>query len=398
MIYKHNRTGDRAVFFTDPEGIEVQALDQIERLSRMPFIAPHLAVMPDVHLGKGACVGTVIPTEGALIPAAVGVDIGCGMLAQRVTATRAEFAGLEHAVRLEIEARVPCLGRMPVYNRAVLPSAQPHIAALEAYAEMHNVNPERYDGNWRLQLGSLGGGNHFIELVEDDRGEVWVFLHTGSRGVGNKMANFFIKKAGEFCRKAFISLPDGEQDLAYLPQSTDAFWQYVSAVNWAQDFANRNRLEILGRVLDAVQAHVPTAIPYGDMVKCHHNFTQRERHFGRELWVTRKGAIDAHEGIQGLIPGSMGTASYLVLGRGDRASLCSSPHGAGRNFSRTEARRRFTMEDMERQLGNVEARRDESLLDELPGAYKDIAAVMAYAEPLVAIQRKFTQFINVKGD
>lgn len=384
------KLNDRCLVWIDTDDIEPQAREQLERLSGMPFIHNHIAVMPDVHLGKGACVGSVIPTIGAIIPAAVGVDIGCGMIAQRTSLTRDQFRGKERAIRERIEAVVPCLGRMPVYNQSLIPSAAEKVADLEAVASV-----DHFAGTWRLQLGSLGGGNHFIEMTEDEEGRVWTFIHSGSRGIGNKIATYYTQRAQDFCKRAFVRLEDPE--LAYLIEGTEDFEQYIRYMTWAQEFARLNRKEMQDRVTAVISEAFPD-VQVGEEVSCHHNFTRRERHFGENVWLTRKGAVAAEAGQLGLVPGSMGTNSYVVEGLGNRLAFNSSPHGAGRRFSRSDARRRFTADDLRAQTDGVECRVDEQLVDELPAAYKDIDVVMANAEPLVKVRHTLKQFINVKGD
>jgi len=354
--------------------------------------------MPDCHYGKGATVGTVLPTEGAVIPAAVGVDIGCGMIAVR-TPLRREDIREPAAVRAGIERRIPMsAGRN---NSRLTPSAEARGNTLEELARQTRATPDQYDRNWKLALGTLGGGNHFIELAEDADGAVWVTLHSGSRGVGNRIGNHYIKVAQDLCRQAGVQLPD--RDLAYLKEDHPAFAAYLRDLNWAQQFALHNRNEMMDRVLTEVSVAV-----YGvdghqreielQRINSHHNFTQKEAHFGREVWITRKGAIMARTDNWAMIPGSMGTRSYIVVGRSNPMSFDSAPHGAGRRYSRTRARRLFTMDDLGRAMAGIEYRRSKELLDEIPGAYKDIDQVMEHARELVEVKYVLKQFINVKGD
>jgi tRNA-splicing ligase RtcB len=364
----------------------------------MPFIHPHVALMPDAHLGKGATVGSVIPTDGAIIPAAVGVDIGCGMIALETQWTRAQFASVDLvALRERIERLIPTsAGR---YNESIDWHAERAIAALEDHARELGVEPSDYSRKvgWERQLGSLGSGNHFIEISEDERGQVWLFLHSGSRGVGNTMATHFIKVALELCRQRFIKLED--PDLAYLVEGEPTFDDYIRHLRWAQKFALFNRRVMMDRLADAVERSMDEPVTNDrTKINCHHNYTERERHFGREVWLSRKGAIDASEGTWGLIPGSMGAASYVVQGKGNRLSLNSSPHGAGRNYSRSAAKRTFTMDDLEERMQGIEWRRTDAFLDEHPLAYKDIDVVMADAADLVEVRHTLRQFVNVKGD
>jgi tRNA-splicing ligase RtcB (3'-phosphate/5'-hydroxy nucleic acid ligase) len=373
--------------------IEPAALTQAEATSSMPFIFPHLALMPDAHLGKGATVGSVIPTVGAIIPAAVGVDIGCGMHAVRTQYHRDELAGRLADLRVAIEQAIPLsAGR---YNTEVSPSAEPRVAELRQLAERTNVDPARYGPNWPLQLGSLGSGNHFIEVTVDEAGMVWLFLHSGSRGVGNKIASHHIKVAQQAMRRWWITLPD--PDLAYLAEGTDEFWAYIRELRWAQEFARLNREEMMARVVGCFeQWHGP--VVQQERVQCHHNYTARERHFGKEVWLSRKGAIDASEGTPGLIPGSMGDASYVVVGKGNRLALNSAPHGAGRNYSRSAARKVFTQDDLRKAMVGIEYRDTAAFVDEIPQAYKPIDRVMADAADLVEIRHTLRQIVNVKGD
>jgi tRNA-splicing ligase RtcB len=376
--------------------LETNTREQAERAATMPFIHPHLALMPDAHLGKGATVGSVIPTLGAIIPAAVGVDIGCGMQAVRTQWTAAELraAGDLSKLREAIEAVIPL--SVGQYNTALTETAGKRVADLEQGAANAHFDPTSYAGNWRLQLGTLGSGNHFIEVTEDETGRVWLFLHSGSRGVGNKIAQHHIKVARDLCAKWWIQLPD--PDLAYLVEGADEFWAYIREMRWAQDFARENRAEMMDRVIAATGGHMGAPVEVEETIQCHHNFTEQERHFGKEVWLSRKGAIKADEGRPGLIPGSMGTASYVVVGKGNRLSLNSSPHGAGREYSRSAARKAFTHDQLREAMAGIEYRDTDAFIDEIPGAYKDIDVVMADAADLVEIRHTLRQIVNVKGD
>ena len=376
--------------------IEPNTREQAIRTSTMPFIYPHLALMPDAHLGKGATVGSVIPTLGAIIPAAVGVDIGCGMIAVRTQWTEDQFraAGPLTPLREAIENAVPLSAG--VYNDTLTDTAAARVAELEAKAQRAGFNPDQYAANWRMQLGSLGSGNHFIEVSIDETGTVWLFLHSGSRGVGNKIAQHHITVAAELCKRWWIDLPD--PDLAYLVEGTEEFWAYIRELRWAQDFAAANREEMMDRVIAAVANHMGEPVAEAERVNCHHNFTEQERHFGKKVWVSRKGAIRAGTGEPGLIPGSMGTASYVVVGKGDRLSLESSPHGAGRNHSRSAARKLFTHDQLRQAMTGIEYRDTDAFIDEIPAAYKPIDQVMADATDLVEIRHTLHQIVNVKGD
>jgi tRNA-splicing ligase RtcB len=373
--------------------LEDSTREQALRTAAMPFVYPHLALMPDAHLGKGATVGSVIPTEGAIIPAAVGVDIGCGMMAVRTQFRAADLAGRNLAVlHGQISRAVPLsAGR---YNKKVRETAAPRVAELRAMPGAGQA--DAVAANWPLQLGSLGSGNHFIEVSLDEADRVWLFLHSGSRGVGNKLAGRHIRVAQEQCARRHIRLPD--RDLAYLVEGEPEFDAYLEALRWAQRFAYLNREEMMDRVVDQVSRFLGTPVERAEVVNCHHNYTERETHFGREVWLTRKGAISAREGEWGLIPGSMGTASYVVVGRGNVPSLMSSPHGAGRNHSRTAARRLFSRADLDARMAGIAWGRSDAFLDEHPDAYKPIDQVMADAADLVEVRHTLRQVVNVKGD
>src|SRR3990167_2960737 len=373
-----NKINDKIIaFLTD---IEPNSMAQLINISEMPFIYKWLAVMPDCHLGKGATVGSVVPTIGAIIPAAVGVDIGCGMIAVRTSFTREKLGDLSK-IREGIERRIPLSAGG--FNQKMFSSSERRAKELtdSQPQDMHKFGKE-----WEYQIGTLGSGNYFIEISLDEQDRIWAFLHSGSRGVGNKIATHYIGVAQEIMDKYFIQLKD--KDLAYLVEGTKEFDDYIAAMNWAQRFAWLNREEMMYRVLTELSYAV-----YGEeghqeemtqeVINCHHNFTQKENHMGKNVWLTRKGAISAQEGQLGLIPGSMGTRSYVVEGLGNPLSFCSAPHGAGRNFSRGEARRRFTMDDLDKAMEGIEYKRSDAFLDEVPGAYKDIDLVMENAKELV---------------
>jgi tRNA-splicing ligase RtcB (3'-phosphate/5'-hydroxy nucleic acid ligase) len=367
--------------------------EQALRTSTMPFIHPHVALMPDAHLGKGATVGSVIPTIGAIIPAAVGVDIGCGMMAVHTGLRAADLPEDTGALHASISRAVPLsAGR---YNRQLYgEGTAARISTLETMPGIDQAGAVA--PTWRMQLGSLGSGNHFIEVSLDEDDGVWLFLHSGSRGVGNKLATRHIKIAQEQCRQRGISLPD--RDLAYLVEGEPEFWSYIEALQWAQRFAYLNREEMMQRVIDRFQAWTGRTIEPVETINCHHNYTEREEHGGKDVWLSRKGAIHAGEGVRGLIPGSMGAASYVVTGRGNAAALSSSPHGAGRAHSRTAAKRLFTRQDLDARMEGIAWGRSNAFLDEHPDAYKDIEVVMADAADLVTIDHTLRQIVNVKGD
>jgi tRNA-splicing ligase RtcB (3'-phosphate/5'-hydroxy nucleic acid ligase) len=384
------------------DGTRQQAI----RTASMPFIFPHLALMPDAHVGKGATVGSVIPTLGAIIPAAVGVDIGCGMHAVRTQFTRDDLRrhGDLATLREAIENAIPLSAGK--YNATVHDDGtKQRIAELEQKESA--ASAETTSPDWRLQLGSLGSGNHFIEVSLDEQDRVWLFLHSGSRGVGNKLANKHIKIALKLCERWWIPLPD--RDLAYLPEGTGEFWSYLRDLRWAQHFALLNRAEMMDRVVACLAAWVDQQVSREEVIQCHHNYTEqmpddlarswRGKPDGMgHIWLSRKGAIDATEGKPGLIPGSMGTASYVVTGKGSRLSLNSSPHGAGRNFSRSAARRAFTRAQLDVAMEGIEWRHTDAFLDEIPQAYKPIDQVMADAVDLVEVRHTLRQIVNVKGE
>jgi tRNA-splicing ligase RtcB len=374
--------------------IEDNTLEQAITTASMPFI-PRMALMPDAHLGKGATVGSVIPTDGAIIPAAVGVDIGCGMNALRTQFTRDDIRNLDLAqLRLILEKATPLSAGQ--YNSHLTDTAREACDRLEDDAESRGWHPDLYAGNWRLQLGSLGSGNHFQEVTLDEEDRIWLFLHSGSRGIGNKIAMHHIKIARKQCEKRWITLPD--PDLAYLVEGDPEFSNYIREMTWAQRFAAENRAEMMRRMVDVFEAWIGEPITPTEEISCHHNYTVRERHFGKELWLSRKGAIDAHAGVPGLIPGSMGTASYVVEGKGNPLALHTAPHGAGRTYGRKHAERTFTYEQLQEQMAGVEWSGSAALLDEIPAAYKDIDQVMEDAKDLVEVKHTLRQIVNVKGE
>jgi tRNA-splicing ligase RtcB len=374
--------------------LDEKTREQAITASKMPFVFPHVALMPDAHLGKGATVGSVIPTLGAIIPAAVGVDIGCGMIAVKTQYAAAQLPSDRRPLREDIERAIPLsAGR---YNRKVVATAEPRIVELQARAAEAGFDPKDYAENWKLQLGTLGSGNHFIEVSLDEDDNVWLFLHSGSRGIGNKIASKHIKVAQQLAKKYWIELPD--PDLAYLVEGTAEFDAYIRELRWAQHFALLNREEMMDRVIRQFGAWVGGEVKELERINCHHNFTERETHFGKSVWLSRKGAIRAREGDQGLIPGSMGTASYVVVGKGNVVALDSSPHGAGREYSRSAARKAFSVEQLREAMEGIEYRDTDAFIDEIPGAYKPIDQVMEDAADLVRVRHKLRQIINVKGD
>lgn len=390
--------------WTKGVALEEAAHRQLLNAARLPFIYKWIAAMPDVHWGIGATVGSVIPTKGAIIPAAVGVDIGCGMMAARTTMSANHLPESLRNIRSAIERAVPH-GRtnhggpgdrgawhdIPERNQEMWGALKPR------YDSLLERHPKLDRGNHANHLGTLGTGNHFIEVCLDQEERVWFMLHSGSRGVGNRIGTYFIELARQDMRRYFINLPD--VDLAYLPQGTKHFDDYVDAVEWAQDYARWNRHLMMQQIVDAVRdsGEVPPFEATVEVINCHHNYVARENHFGENVFVTRKGAVRAREGDLGIIPGSMGARSYIVRGKGNAESFHSCSHGAGRAMSRMEARKRFSLEDHARMTEGVECRKDADVIDETPAAYKPIDAVMEAQTDLVEIVHTLRQVVCVKG-
>jgi len=393
----HDETLPRPIkVWTDD--IEEEALNQAKNLARLPFIAGNgVALMPDVHAGKGSTIGSVIATDKAIIPAAVGVDIGCGMNAVRLSLKASDLPDSLVSIRHQIERDVPLgaggahkQGRGPATILDVPPSVQ------EVFGERGSESAHKAAKKATAQLGTLGSGNHFVELCIDENDDVWIMLHSGSRGIGNMIGNHYIAKAKRTMERFFIHLPDG--DLAYLPEDTDDFNDYMEAVEWAQAYALENRAEMMVAVIAALRRHIPVEFTITqEAINCHHNYVARENHFGKNLWVTRKGAIRAREGDLGIIPGSMGQKSYIVRGKGNLDSYCSCSHGAGRKMSRSKARKLFSVADLEEQTRGVECRKDDAVLDEIPSSYKDIDVVMENQRDLVEVVHVLKQILCVKG-
>ena len=380
------------------DDIESTAREQLERMANLPVVHGHIAVMPDVHAGKGATVGSVIPTRGAIIPAAVGVDIGCGMCAVRTSLTAADLPDSLRAVRDRIERSVPVGFDMHSNRRARAHAASAVEPGLRRILDKHPGIAAKKPGQrnaWARQLGTLGGGNHFIELCLDEAQRVWVMLHSGSRGIGNRIGQYFIERAKEAIAKTDVRLPD--RDLAYLVEGSGLFADYWEALNWAQAYAARNRQEMLELVLEAMTQTLPPFELADAAINCHHNYSAIETHDGTEIYVTRKGAIRAGAGDLGIIPGSMGARSYIVRGLGNAKSYCSCAHGAGRRLSRSAARRRFGRDDLLAQTEGVECRKDTGVIDEIPAAYKDIDTVMQNQADLVETVATLKQVLCVKG-
>jgi tRNA-splicing ligase RtcB len=378
--------------------IEPEARAQLVNISRLPIVHHHVAAMPDVHLGIGATVGSVIPTKRAIIPAAVGVDIGCGMMATRLSLTDNELdeSSLKK-VFAQISRDVPVGFGQHSDRDARTDSAKKFKKELSRVLQKHPGIEKRIGRNssWVHQLGTLGGGNHFIEVCLDEANRVWAMLHSGSRGIGNAIGTYFIELAKKDAQRSNVRLPDA--DLAYFPEGAQHFDDYVEAVGWAQDYARANREEMMDLVLDAMRRHLPSFEVTGAAVNCHHNYVEREEHYGESVWLTRKGAIRAGAGELGIIPGSMGARSYIVRGKGSAESFHSCAHGAGRLMSRNAAHKKFNLEDLKQQTNGVICRKDKGVIDEIPGAYKPIDEVMANQSDLVEVVHTLKQVVCVKG-
>ncbi|WP_426087519.1 RtcB family protein [Janthinobacterium sp. PSPC1-1] len=386
--------------FTDD--IDAQALRQLHNIASLPIVHPHVAAMPDVHAGIGATVGSVIPTRGAIIPAAVGVDIGCGMNAVRTTLTASDLPDNLARLRSAIEAEVPVGFEQHEWSRvqgsrqarAVRPLGDRLAHIVERHRGIAKML-RQFERTWICQAGTLGGGNHFIEICLDEEQRVWIMLHSGSRGIGNVIGRYFIAAAQKDMRRHQLQLPDA--DLAYVSEGSTVFDDYVEAVDWAQDYALLNRSEMMRRVLDVLAKFAPPFRLDGEAINCHHNYIARETHGNEDLYVTRKGAISARQGELGIIPGSMGARSFIVRGKGKPESFCSCSHGAGRSMSRSEAKRRFNRFDLAEQTAGIECRKDGGVVDEIPAAYKNIDAVMAHQSDLVEVVHILHQVVCIKG-
>ncbi len=380
------------------DDVDERSKEQLLNIASMPFIHHHVAAMPDVHLGMGATIGSVIATHRAIIPAAVGVDLGCGMVAARlsITANELDEKSLQ-SVFNQITRDVPVGRAQHRDNRVLVAAVQPFEPGLKALTDRHPELLKTFGkfSKWMNQMGTLGGGNHFIEVCLDETNQVWVMLHSGSRGIGNAIADYFIKLARKDMERWMIQLPD--RDLAYLPEGSEHFADYVTAVQWAQDYALQNRQSMLELTLSALAKHLPAFTVTTEVVNCHHNYIAKEHHYDADVWVTRKGAIRARLGDLGIVPGSMGTRSYIVRGKGQPESFCSSAHGAGRRMSRTAAEKMFTEADLVTQTTGVICRKDKGVVDEIPGAYKDIDQVMANQSDLTEILHTLKQVVCVKG-
>ncbi|MFJ2988210.1 RtcB family protein [Collimonas sp. NPDC087041] len=398
--------GSHIKMWTKGVPVEAEARQQLSNTAKMPFIYKHLAVMPDVHLGKGSTIGSVIPTLGAIIPAAVGVDIGCGMMAAKTTLNARDLPDNLGPLRSAIEKAIPH-GASPktrgFKGRDKGSWETPPTPVDAAWAQLKDEfdavclkTPKLAKTNNYRHLGTLGSGNHFIEVCLDETNVVWFMLHSGSRGVGNAIGSHFIELAKQEMRTHFINLPD--QDLAYLPEGTRHYDDYIEAVGWAQKFARMNREVMMQNLIAAVRTVITKPFEtHVEAVNCHHNYVQKEQHFGKDVLVTRKGAVSARAGELGIIPGSMGAKSFIVRGKGNPESFNSCSHGAGRTMSRTEAKKRFTIDDQIKATEGVECRKDANVIDEIPMAYKDIDAVMEAQRALVEVIHTLKQVVCVKG-
>ena len=380
------------------DDIEHEAYQQLLNIAQLPFVHSHIAAMPDVHYGKGATVGSVIPCKGAIIPAAVGVDIGCGMNALRLSIKADELPDNLRSVRSAIEAAIPVGFEKHKSDKARASTVRGLSVGLDRLLEKHpkllKMQKKPFQ-TWVRQLGTLGGGNHFIEICLDENDDVWIMLHSGSRGVGNIIGQYYIRLAQRDMGRHVHHLPD--KDLAYFREGAEHFDDYVDAVHWAQDYAMDNRREMMRLIVEALKKKLPKFGVTKEAINCHHNYVSIENHFGENVYITRKGAIRAGEGELGIIPGSMGAKSYIVRGKGNRESFCSCSHGAGRRMSRGKARRQFTEMDLETQTAGVECRKDKGVIDEIPGAYKDIDVVMDNQSDLVEVVHTLRQVVCVKG-
>ena len=403
VMYDHKTQNVPVKSWTRGVSFDDNARQQLHNMSTMPFIHKWVAAMPDVHLGRGATIGSVIPTIGAVIPAAVGVDLGCGMMAVKTSLRADQLPDSLAAIRTGIETKVPHgfmakgksrdTGNWTNLPDDVMQAWLPLKGGFEALQDKH---PFLKNGNNVNQLGTLGSGNHFVELCLDENNAVWVMLHSGSRGVGNRIGMHFINQAKKDMERWFINLPDKE--LAYIPEGSKHFGEYISAVSWAQDYARVNREVMMARTLDVLRNNID--VPFEarmEAVNCHHNYINRENHFDENVWVTRKGAVSAQAGEMGIIPGSMGAKSFIVRGLGNADSFCSCSHGAGRVMSRTEAKRRVSMEEHLAAIEGVECRKDIGVLDETPASYKPIESVMEAQKDLVEIVHTLKQVVCVKG-
>ncbi|WP_151777374.1 RtcB family protein [Acinetobacter brisouii] len=380
------------------QDIDHDSIEQLSKMAQLQFIHSHIAVMPDVHVGKGATVGSVIPTKHAIIPAAVGVDIGCGMNAIRLNLKAHQLPDNLSPLRHAIERKVPVGFNMHKQVKAKASTLTPLEKRLQPILLKHSglVRMLRqFDATWQKQLGTLGGGNHFIELCLDENQDVWIMLHSGSRGLGNVIGTYFIELAKKEAQHRFGHVPD--KDLSYFAEGSASFDDYVEAVEWAQSYAYENRREMMRLILEAIRPILPSFQMTKEVINCHHNYVSQENHFGENVFVTRKGAIRAREDELGIIPGSMGARSYIVRGKGHPESFCSCSHGTGRKMSRSKAKLLFNQQDLIAQTQGIECRKDSGVIDEIPSAYKDIDQVIAYQSDLIEVVHTLKQILCIKG-
>ena len=378
--------------------IDSDSIEQLKKMAQLQFIYSHIAVMPDVHVGKGATVGSVIPTQHAIIPAAVGVDIGCGMNAVRLNLKASQLPDNLAPLRHAIERKVPVGFELHKQIKAKASSIIPLEKRLQPIIQKHPGLVRmlrKFDATWQKQLGTLGGGNHFIELCLDENQDVWIMLHSGSRGLGNVIGTYFIELAKKEAQHRFGHVPD--KDLSYFAEGSASFNDYVEAVEWAQNYAFENRREMMRLILEAIRPLLPPFQMTKEAINCHHNYVSRENHFGKDLLITRKGAIRAGQDELGIIPGSMGARSYIVKGKANPESFCSCSHGAGRKMSRNKAKLLFSQDDLIQQTQGIECRKDAGVIDEIPSAYKDIDQVMANQSDLIEIIHTLKQILCIKG-
>ena len=377
------------------DDIDYKTRQQLYNISHSPVVGHHVAVMPDVHLGKGATIGSVIPTSQAIIPAAVGVDIGCGMNAVCLDLVANDLPDNLKQLRNGIEEAVPVGYSSHALDKVYYDKVRHLQSGYDSILEKSPALQKKNSPKWIQQAGTLGGGNHFIEICLDEQDRVWIMLHSGSRHIGNRIGMYFIEEAKYYVRKIDQNLPD--MDLAWLEEGNPQFDKYVEALGWAQDYAAQNRRIMMDLVHHEVDKHIRKSAILGEAINCHHNYVQKEKHFGQEYWITRKGAIDASEGKMGIIPGSMGAKSYIVRGKGNEESFHSCAHGAGRRMSRNKAREKYSASDLVEQTSGVECHKGKSVLDEIPAAYKDIDVVMEHQTDLVDISYTLKQVVCVKG-
>lgn len=378
--------------------IDSESIEQLKKMAQLQFVYSHIAVMPDVHVGKGATVGSVIPTKNAIIPAAVGVDIGCGMNAIRLNLKASQLPDNLTPLRHAIERKVPVGFEL---HKQVKAKASTIIPLEKRLQPIINKHPglvrmlRKFDATWQKQLGTLGGGNHFIELCLDENQDVWVMLHSGSRGLGNVIGTYFIELAKKEAQHRFGHVPD--KDLSYFAEGSNSFNDYVEAVEWAQEYAFENRREMMRLILEAIRPQLPPFQMTKEAINCHHNYVSQENHYEEDLLITRKGAIRAGLDELGIIPGSMGARSFIVRGKANPESFCSCSHGAGRKMSRSKAKLLFSQDDLIQQTQGIECRKDSGVIDEIPGAYKDIDQVMANQSDLIEIVHTLKQILCIKG-